>query len=89
MADWKNPADEERVRKAVKAVVDVAESEARAHGTYIEYKYSNYASRDQDPLASYGAENLAKLKEIAKKYDPNQVFQKLQYGGWKVSEAGL
>lgn len=37
--------------------------------------YSNYASRDQDPLASYGVENLQKPKDIAKKYDVDAVFQ--------------
>lgn len=47
----------------------------------------NDASRDQNPLASYGAANVAKLKAVARKYDPSQVFQKLQNDGfllWKV-----
>jgi hypothetical protein len=87
MADWKNEADTPRVRAAVKAIVDVAEAQSKAHGTYQQYKYANYADYDQNPLASYGAGNLAKLKQIAKKYDPQEVFQKLQYGGWKVSKA--
>jgi hypothetical protein len=43
--------------------------------TYLPYMYSNYASRDQDPLASYGVENLQKPKDIAKKYDVDAVFQ--------------
>jgi hypothetical protein len=54
----------------------------------VPYKYSNYSSRDQDPLASYGEENLGKLKEIAGRYDPEGVFQVLQNGGWLVSRAG-
>jgi hypothetical protein len=89
MADWLHPSDEPRVRAAVKTIIDVAEKETRAHGTYLSFKYANYASRDQDPLAAYGPENLAKLRAVAKKYDPKGVFQKLQFGGWKVSEAGL
>ncbi|KAE8374065.1 hypothetical protein BDV26DRAFT_296330 [Aspergillus bertholletiae] len=88
-ADWKNAKDEERVREAVRKIVDVAESEAKQTGVHLPYLYSNYASRDQDPLASYGAENSNRLKEIALKYDPDGVFQKLQNGGWLLSNMGL
>ncbi|RAQ65178.1 hypothetical protein COH20_006906 [Aspergillus flavus] len=88
-ADWKNAKDEERVREAVRKIVDVAESEAKQAGVHLPYLYSNYASRDQDPLASYGVENAKRLKEIALKYDPDGVFQKLQNGGWLLSSMGL
>ncbi|GMF77896.1 unnamed protein product [Aspergillus oryzae] len=80
---------EERVREAVRKIVDVAESEAKQAGVHLPYLYSNYASRDQDPLASYGVENAKRLKEIALKYDPDGVFQKLQNGGWLLSSMGL
>jgi hypothetical protein len=45
----------------------------------------NDASRDQNPLASYGKDNVQKLKTVAAKYDPSQVFQKLQNGGFLLS----
>lgn len=89
MADWKNPADEDRVRESVRKIVDAAEYAAKTNGTYLPFKYANYASRDQDPLASYGDENLQKLRDIANKYDPEGVFQKLLNGGWLLSKAGL
>ncbi|KAL2802687.1 hypothetical protein BJX63DRAFT_414200 [Aspergillus granulosus] len=88
MGDWKNAADEDRVRAAVKAIVDTAESLAKETGVYLDYKYTNYASRDQDALSTYGAENIAKLKEIAEKHDPHGVFQTLQAGGWLLSKVG-
>ncbi|KAL2797152.1 hypothetical protein BJX66DRAFT_298295 [Aspergillus keveii] len=88
MADWSNAADEERVRAAVKTIVDTAESLAKEEGVYLEYKYTNYASRDQDALGTYGEENIAKLKTVAKKYDPYGVFQRLQAGGWLLSKVG-
>jgi hypothetical protein len=87
MADWKNAKDGETVRKSVRTIVDKGEKIAKKNGIYIPFKYANYASRDQNPLGSYGAENLAKLKEIALKYDSEEVFQKLQNGGWLVSRA--
>ena len=45
----------------------------------------NDASRDQNPLASYGAANVEKLKGVAAKYDSAQVFQRLQSGGFLLS----
>ncbi|BAE55011.1 hypothetical protein BDV35DRAFT_381693 [Aspergillus flavus] len=71
MADWNNPADGDRVRQAMRHIVDAAEATAKANGTYIPCQYCNYASPDQDPLASYGAENMERLKDIASKYDPD------------------
>ncbi|KAG2420464.1 hypothetical protein HFD88_000076 [Aspergillus terreus] len=88
MADYKQVEHEERVREGVRKIVDAAETTAKKNGTYLPYQYANYASRDQDPLASYGPENLQKLKNIALKYDPEGIFQTLQHGGWLVSKAG-
>ncbi|KAL3463406.1 hypothetical protein BJX64DRAFT_120493 [Aspergillus heterothallicus] len=88
MGDWKNAADEDRVRAAVKAIVDTAESLAKETGVYLDYKYTNYASRDQDALATYGEENIAKLNEVSEKYDPLGIFQNLQSGGWLLSKVG-
>ncbi|KAL4918277.1 hypothetical protein BDW62DRAFT_210562 [Aspergillus aurantiobrunneus] len=89
MGDWKNADDESRVRSAVKKIVDVAESTARAEGTFLEYKYVNYASRDQDALENYGVENVERLRDIAGKYDPFGFFQELQGGGrWLLSKVG-
>lgn len=47
----------------------------------------NDAGYQQNPLASYGAANLNTLKSVSKKYDPKQVFQKLQNTGFLVSKA--
>jgi len=49
------------------------------------YLYLNYADTTQDPLASYGAEAVDKMKAAAKKYDPSGVFQTLVPGGFKIS----
>ena len=89
MADWEHAKDEAEMREACRKIVDTAESTAKKNGTHIPFIYSNYAARDQDPLASYGAKNLAKLRDIAHKYDPTDVFQTLQNGGWLVSKAGV
>lgn len=52
----------------------------------LDWVYLNYADGTQDPLRSYGAENVRKLKLAAAKYDPDAVFQKLCVGGFKISQ---
>ncbi|KAH7384411.1 hypothetical protein DE146DRAFT_668550, partial [Phaeosphaeria sp. MPI-PUGE-AT-0046c] len=42
----------------------------------------NDASTDQNPLATYPAANLERLKVVAAKYDPCRIFQTLQNGGF-------
>ncbi|OJJ62434.1 hypothetical protein ASPSYDRAFT_142902 [Aspergillus sydowii CBS 593.65] len=86
--DYKDPSHEPRVREALKRIVDVAEETAEKEGALVSYKYVNYASRDQDALASYGSGNIQRLKEVAMKYDPSGVFQDLQAGGWLLSRVG-
>ncbi|ROW10352.1 hypothetical protein VMCG_01988 [Cytospora schulzeri] len=51
----------------------------------LDWEYINYADETQDPLGSYGAENVKKLKEVSERYDPEQVFQKLCRGGFKLT----
>jgi hypothetical protein len=59
----------------------------KARGSYLPFLFMNDASRDQNPLASYGRENLRRLREIAAKYDPTQLFQKVQNSGFLLSRA--
>jgi hypothetical protein len=53
----------------------------------LDWIYLNYADASQDPLASYGTENVEKLRSVAAKYDPDQVFQRLCPGGFKIPAA--
>ena len=46
--------------------------------------YLNYATDFQDSISSYGQVNVQKLRDASRKYDPDQVFQKLVPGGFKI-----
>ncbi|RDW81344.1 FAD-binding oxidoreductase [Aspergillus mulundensis] len=89
LADYTNPTDAPLIQDAMRKIVNAVGGVAKKNGTYLPFKYANYAAPDQDPLGSYGAANLASLRIIAGKYDPGGVFQYLQNGGWLVSMAGL
>lgn len=52
----------------------------------LDWEYLNYADGSQSPLASYGVENVKRLRKISLKYDPEQVFQKLCKGGFKLDQ---
>lgn len=72
------------VRDWVRAVREFAATIDGGEGVQ-EWVYLNYADKSQDPLASYGVDNLRLMKEVAARYDPQQVFQTLNPGGFKLS----
>lgn len=84
---WSNAADDARVLKAAQNIVDNSVAYAKSKGLDNEYLYMNYASQYQNVIPSYNATNLAKLKAIAKKYDPAGVFQRLSPGYFKLDGA--
>jgi FAD/FMN-containing dehydrogenase len=81
---WKNESDDELVLGVAKSIIDRTTAKAKEIGAHHRYLYQNYADISQDVFASYGEENLERLREISLKYDPKQVFQKLQPGYFKL-----
>ncbi|KAE8417986.1 hypothetical protein BDV36DRAFT_283287 [Aspergillus pseudocaelatus] len=44
-SNWNNPADGDRVRQAMRHIVDAAETTAKANGMYLPFQYCNYGLR--------------------------------------------
>jgi hypothetical protein len=84
---WTNTTDNERILSFSNTLYERFEAEAIKRGLKSDYTYMNYASPWQDPIASYGAANKQRLKQIAGVYDPTAVFQKLQPGYFKLEGA--
>ena len=61
-----------------------ANEAAREMGLLHNFVYLNYANQVQDPITSYGRENVAGLKKAAERYDPRGVFQRQVPGGFKL-----
>ncbi|KAJ0106895.1 FAD binding domain-containing protein [Diaporthe amygdali] len=57
----------------------------KASGNSLPFVYLNYANPSQDPLGSYGAENIELIREVSAKYDPQGFFQRRVPGGFKIS----
>ncbi|KAK7908652.1 fad linked oxidase-like protein [Apiospora marii] len=85
LVDWTDPKDDEKVRSVSIETTEQWKKLGQERGLHLPFLYMNDASRDQNPLATYGAENIARLKEISLKYDPTQLFQKHQNGGFLLS----
>lgn len=82
LIDWDNAADDETVRSVSISTTEKWKELGEERGMRLDYLYTNDASKDQSPIATYGAANVDKLKATALKYDPDQVFQKLQNDGF-------
>lgn len=58
---------------------------AKEAGGLVPYVALNYADASQNPLETYGKENVEFLRRVAEKYDPTNFFQKRVPGGFKIS----
>ena len=82
---WSDIADDDQILAAAQNILERSQAAASAAGLLNRYIYQNYASFKQDVFSGYGEQNLAKLQAVSVKYDPTQVFQKLQPGYFKLS----
>ena len=48
------------------------------------YIFQNHAFEEQDVFPGYGAKDLARLKAVRQRVDPDAVFQRLQPGFFKL-----
>ncbi|MCJ1266760.1 hypothetical protein MMC22_006645 [Lobaria immixta] len=82
---WSSAGDDDRIYATTNRIIDC--SIAAAKKMHLDYKfvYQNYASRRQNVFASYGQANHDRLVQISRKYDPSQIFQKLEPGYFKLN----
>jgi hypothetical protein len=84
---WSEPSDDYTVISTCQAIINQTLAYAKSQGLANEYLYMNYASQYEDVVPSYNSTNHARLVEISQKYDPEQVFEKLQPGYFKLNGA--
>ncbi|PGH28553.1 hypothetical protein GX50_08705 [[Emmonsia] crescens] len=84
---WADKADDEAVLKAISGIINAVKTEAKSRNKLNGFIYMNYASQFQNVVESYGPANHKRLMQVAKRYDPSRVFQKLQPGYFKLTGA--
>ena len=82
---WSSPLDDDRIIAAGNRVINSSVALAESMKADYKYIYQNYASQNQDVFAGYGAANKQRLIDISTKYDPEQIFQTLQPGYFKLN----
>lgn len=78
-------ADEAIIHARGGAFFANVEEAVKASGNDLPFVYLNYANPSQDPLGSYGVENVAFIRDVSAKYDPQGFFQQRVPGGFKIS----
>ncbi|KAI0189045.1 hypothetical protein F4808DRAFT_47462 [Astrocystis sublimbata] len=84
----KNPDQSNFARRKIEAGIEVVKEFAGTiEGGLQDWIYLNYTDGNQDPIGSYGAENVEFMQRVAAAYDPHRVFQRLCPGGFKLLDA--
>lgn len=81
---WVDAELDEEVFKASDEGKMRMEEEAKRRGIWNRWVYLNYAKFGQDPIGSYGEENLELLRRVKRRVDPKGVWGKLVKGGFKI-----
>lgn len=81
---WNLAKDDAYVYALIKETYEKVDQLAKSRGLYDPYIFLNDAFPDQKVFRSYGTESFKRMKEISRKYDPTQMFQKQVPGGFKL-----
>jgi len=88
VTQWENAEDDARMTAYAQAQIKAIDDAAKAEGIHYPFTYLNDAHVGQEIFSKYGkGKSLKKMQQIAKKYDPQGVFQKLETGGFKLPAA--
>ncbi|KAI1105494.1 FAD-binding domain-containing protein [Jackrogersella minutella] len=81
---WTNSTQEQTVWEISQQITQLCTAATEAKGLSLPYLFTNTAGKSQNVLNSFGADNVAFIKATAAKYDPGQIFQKLQNDGFLI-----
>ena len=84
---WSKASDDDRILAAAQRVRSGSITIAQRMGLDYRYIYQNYASLNEDVFTGYGEANRNRLIRISKETDPEQIFQQLQPGYFKLNDS--
>ncbi|KAL2784741.1 hypothetical protein BJX66DRAFT_343726 [Aspergillus keveii] len=83
---WEDAADDAEIMRWSAEFVNRLTNEAKASDLHVPWLHTNYASELQDVLSGRRSDDLQRLRDISRKYDPEKVFQRLLPGGFKLGK---
>ncbi|KAF6803641.1 FAD binding domain-containing protein [Colletotrichum sojae] len=81
---WARAEDDLRMTAWTQSLLARHHEINRKLGLATEFIYMGDAGEFQKPFPQYGAENLEKMRAVRDQYDPDLVFTKLNWGGFKL-----
>ncbi|KAL8946771.1 MAG: hypothetical protein Q9222_006883 [Ikaeria aurantiellina] len=84
---WKSAGDDAAAQKALLSLCSAVHDSATANSVSLPFLFMNDANYAQDVLSSYGAASKAQMKAVAKKYDPQGLFQTQQNDGFLLAKS--
>lgn len=81
---WNSAKDDTMAHDATRQLSEDIKAAATNRDLHLPYIFMNDASHDQAVIAGYGQDNIERLQEVQRNYDPDLVFQKLVPGGFKL-----
>nr|XP_001398768.2 hypothetical protein ANI_1_1246164 [Aspergillus niger CBS 513.88] len=84
--EWPKDGDDAAAQSAVDIMSEKVQYLAKDKGLLLDFKCMSFATASQRVLGSYGVDNIKRMQEVAAKYDPEGVFQKLQNGGFLLRD---
>ncbi|KAJ5492425.1 FAD linked oxidase N-terminal [Penicillium expansum] len=82
---WKDEADDALFNQLANSALEEITMYSKSIGADNEFIYLNYANSNQNPLSTYGSDNVEFIRAVARKYDQTGVFQTQVPGGFKIS----
>ncbi|ROV92426.1 hypothetical protein VPNG_09607 [Cytospora leucostoma] len=83
---WTNASDDNLVNSTSQALLDDINAAAKELGGSDPYIFANYAGKNQEVIASYGAESVRKLRAVRQEVDPEGFFTYQVPGGYKIPD---
>ncbi|KAI2473662.1 FAD-binding domain-containing protein [Annulohypoxylon bovei var. microspora] len=81
---WTDSTEEQTIWDISSRITQRCTAATAAKNMSMPYLFTNTAGMKQNVLGSFGTDNVSYIKKIAAKYDPGQVFQKLQNDGFLI-----
>lgn len=85
--EWNEAVDDAEAERVAGEFREGLEQMATEQGQILDFLFMSDCNKDQRVLASYGADNLKKLSDIAAKYDKKSIFQNLQNDGFLLRKS--
>jgi hypothetical protein len=81
---WELEQDDLRITSWNRSLMDLFHQMNKEKGLGTEFIYMGDAGETQEVFRHYGNQNFDKMRQIRDQYDPDLVFTRLNWGGFKL-----